>query len=112
MIDLNKKIELCILADFYGNLLTEKQQQIFEMYYQNDMSLFEIAEELKITRQAVHDSLAKAEQQLYETEKKCGFVEKYNQTKADLLKLQSTLDTTDALQAKISAQIHKIITKL
>jgi len=112
MIDLNKKVELSILADFYGNLLTEKQQQIFEMYYQNDLSLFEIAEELNITRQAVRDALVKAEQQLCETESKCGFVKKYNQTKTDLLALQAQLNVSDPLQAKLSAKIHEIIAKL
>lgn len=112
MIDINKKVQLCLLFDFYGKLLTQKQQEIFDLYYFQDMSLFEVSEELNISRQAVHDALAKTENSLFEFEKKCGIVEKYQNTKTELLALQQKLDTKDLLQAKISSEIHDIINKL
>ncbi len=50
-------LQLTLLYDFYGELLTEKQKLVYEMYYQNDLSLSEIGEELSISRQAVRDQL-------------------------------------------------------
>lgn len=54
-------LHLTLLYDFYGELLTEKQKQVYEMHYQNDLSLSEIAEELSISRQAVRDQLVRTE---------------------------------------------------
>ena len=50
-------LQLTLLYDFYGELLTEKQKLVYEMYYQNDLSLSEIEKELSISRQAVRDQL-------------------------------------------------------
>lgn len=52
-------LHLTLLYDFYGELLTEKQKQVYEMHYQNDLSLSEIAGELSISRQAVRDQLVR-----------------------------------------------------
>lgn len=112
MVDLSKKIKLIELEECYAALLTEKQRQIFEMYYFEDWSLFEIAEKLEISRQAVHDSLTKTEQFLLETEQKCGFLSKNKSVEQSLIELQSSLNTADPVQAKISAKLHEIITKL
>ena len=112
MIDINKKIQMCSLYDAYGNLLTEKQKQIFTMYYYDDLSLFEIAEELKITRQGVRDSLVKSAEQLQAYEEKCGLAQKIATTKEQLDDIQQSLNTTDMAQAKISQKLHKIITEL
>lgn len=56
------------LYDFYGALLTDRQRQIIEMYHVEDWSLGEIAEQLKISRQAVHDQLRRAGEQLEQYE--------------------------------------------
>ena len=53
--------EIALLIDFYSALLTPRQRQITEMYYQDDMSLSEISEELGITRQGVHEALRKGQ---------------------------------------------------
>lgn len=70
--------ELAILFDCYGGMLTEKQRACFELYYNQDYSLSEIAEDMGISRQGVHDSLAKAENALREMEQQlhCGEREK------------------------------------
>ena len=52
---------MTLLFDYYGELLTEKQKTCFDLYYNQDLSLSEIAEEAGITRQGVHDTLARAE---------------------------------------------------
>jgi len=69
-------LQMTLLFDYYGDLLSEKQKNHFDLYYNQDLSLAEIAEEAGISRQGVHDSLSKAEQALREFEAKLGCVEK------------------------------------
>ena len=65
-------LEMTLLLDYYGELLTEKQRTCFDLYYNQDLSLGEIAEEAGISRQGVHDSLARAEASLLAMEEKTG----------------------------------------
>ena len=64
------------LLDLYGGLLTENQLNVMELYYMNDLSLSEIAEELNVTRSAVHDTLKKASIMLEMYESKLGLLAK------------------------------------
>ena len=57
-------LTMALLYDYYGELLTEKQRTCFDLYYNQDLSLSEIAEDLGVTRQGVHDTLVRAEAQL------------------------------------------------
>lgn len=59
---------ICMLLDYYGDLLTSRRQQILNMSIENDLSLSEIAEKLEISRQAVHDNIQKAIDQLEQYE--------------------------------------------
>mgnify|MGYP000961833909 FL=1 len=77
---MEKLVEMGILFDFYGKLLSEKQYQAVELYYIHDLSLAEIGEELKITRQGVFDTLKRSEQKLYHYEEILGLVEKFNKS--------------------------------
>lgn len=72
-----KIVEMGILFDFYGKLLSENQYTVVELYYIHDLSLSEIGEELGITRQGVYDSLKRSEKNLYDFENKLGLVEKF-----------------------------------
>lgn len=67
-------IEIILLYDYYGDLLTDRQRECFEMRYNQDMSLGEIAEELGISRQGVHDNLNRTEALLRNMEVKTGCV--------------------------------------
>lgn len=67
-----KNLEITVLYDFYGDLLTEKQQEVIELYYNEDLSLAEIAALSGITRQGVRDSIKRAEGQLTEFEERVG----------------------------------------
>ncbi|NLJ70151.1 MAG: HTH domain-containing protein [Clostridiaceae bacterium] len=67
---------LCILLDYYGDLLTQRRQQILNMSLEDDMSLSEIAEKLEISRQAVHDNIQQAVEQLQQYERNLGMVQK------------------------------------
>lgn len=62
--ELKKTIEMNRLFDFYGPLLTQKQQDYLEMYYQLDYSLGEIAEEKDVSRQAIYDNIKRSEKNL------------------------------------------------
>ena len=68
----NDPFALSLLFDYYGELLTEKQRTCFDLYYNQDLSLGEIAEEAGISRQGVHDSIARAETILRTMEEKTG----------------------------------------
>lgn len=76
-----KIVEINILYDFYGFLLSEKQQRIIEMYYLEDLTLSEIGENLNISRQAVHDTLKRSEKSLYGYEEKLELIGKFNENK-------------------------------
>ena len=67
-------LEMTLLYDYYGDLLTERQRMCFELYHDQDLSLAEIAEELKVSRQGVYDNLSRAETTLRNMEEKTGCV--------------------------------------
>ena len=71
---MEEKVRQGYLYDFYGELLTEHQRRVYEDVVFNDMSLSEIAEDLGVTRQGVHDTLARAEGQLRDFEEKTGCI--------------------------------------
>ena len=73
---MEKNVQISILLDIYGKLLTEKQYKLLDDYYNNDLSLSEIAENEAITRQAVRDNLTTGEKNLFEYEEKLGFMKK------------------------------------
>ena len=71
-----KDLNLSNLLDYYADMLTDKQRDVIELYYNEDMSLGEIAEYAHITRQGVRDSIKRGEQILYEMEEKLGYCKK------------------------------------
>ncbi|MGI6712588.1 MAG: YlxM family DNA-binding protein [Bacillota bacterium] len=76
---IKKLARMAMLYDFYGQLLTEKQQAIMELFYSDDLSLSEIAEEYGISRQAVFDILKRAENTLETYELKLQLLKKFKQ---------------------------------
>lgn len=74
--EVEKSIELSMLLEIYGKLLTQKQYDLLNDYYNNDLSLAEIAENENITRQAVRDNLKKGEKKLFNYEEKLGVMKK------------------------------------
>ena len=77
MSDMQERIRLNWLLDFYGPLLTKHRQEIMRLYCEEDLSQQEIADQLSITRQGVSDTLAKAKRQLEDYERKLGLVQRY-----------------------------------
>ena len=104
---MDKNVKISILSQLYGNLLTEKQFLFIEDYYNNDLSLSEIAENNNITRQAVRDNIKKGEKKLFEYEEKLGFMKRtLNQEK----KIEKVLSELTKIQKDYSdKQISNVL---
>ena len=72
-----KNLNIGYLLDFYGDVLTERRRDALDFYYNNDMSLAEVAEELEISRQGARDLIKKAEDELTFYEEKLGLAKKF-----------------------------------
>ena len=109
---MEKKVEISMLWQIYGKLLTEKQYEYIDYYYNNDLSLSEIAENDNITRQAVRDIIKKGERKLFEFEEKLLFMkktinqeQKIQQVLWNLTKIQK--DSSDKQVTSILEEIKK-----
>lgn len=108
-----KDLKVSLLMDFYGNLLPEKQLDMMEQYYGEDLSLSEIAENSGITRQGVHDNIKRAATDLKAYEEKLGLFARFSDITdaANEIKklLSSELDSKSELYSKVSALLDTII---
>ena len=93
---MEKNVEVSILLQIYGNLLTENQVSVLDDYYNNDLSLSEIAENYNITRQAVRDNIKKGEQKLFEFEEKLGVMKKTMIQEQKISEILSKITTIEA----------------
>lgn len=73
----DKMVEIGLLYDFYGNLLSKNQNTVIELYYIYDLSLSEIGEQLNISRQGVYDILKRSELKLYKYEETLGLIKRF-----------------------------------
>ena len=89
-------LEMVLLLDYYGGMLTDKQRECFDMRYNQDMSLGEIGETLGVSRQAINDSLTRTEALLRRMEENIGCVKRYM---ANRVAVQEILDAAAVLDA-------------
>lgn len=82
----DNKLQMTMLLDFYGDLLTDKQREYYDLHHNEDLSLSEIAENVGITRQGVHDIIVRAENTLLETERKTGLLRRFSEMQAGIAK--------------------------
>ena len=102
-----------MLLDFYGELLTEKQRRCFDLHYNEDLSLSEIAEECGISRQGVWDNIRRAEAFLRETEEKTGLISRFENTRRKLDELYPLLCALRDMPAdKIGASVEEVIRRV
>lgn len=87
------------LLDFYGPLLTEKQQEVLRLHYELDWSLAEIAEHMNITRQAVHDTSKRAENALEDYEQRLGLAERFIHNREQMQQVFALLSHTSDNEA-------------
>ena len=107
-----KDMEIAWLFDFYGDMLTEKQQQVVELYYDEDLSLAEIAENQNITRQGVRDNIKRSEEKLFELEEKLGLFKRFVQLENGLDKIASLSEqiyknSADETTKKLALEINR-----
>ena len=81
-----------LLYDFYGALLTDRQREVMELYHEENLSLAEIADEMSISRQGVHDALKKAKRALMNYEQKLGLVERFQKTSDSVSEIDRRID--------------------
>ncbi|SDX98158.1 YlxM family DNA-binding protein [Thermoactinomyces sp. DSM 45892] len=105
---LEQTTKMNLLYDFYGSLLTEKQQSLLELYYLEDWSLSEIAEHQGTSRQAVFEAIKRAQATLTDLENKLSLVTKHRRRQELIAELRSQLET----DANARAVAEPIITKL
>ena len=92
----DRTLEMTLLYDFYGELLTDKQREYFDLYHNEDLSLSEIAENVGITRQGVYDIISRAEASLSGIEAKTGLIRRFSDMQEKLAQaelLAKTLKT-------------------
>ena len=82
-----KNLQVTILFDFYGDMLTEKQKEVIDLYYNEDLSLAEIAADSGITRQGVRDSIKRAEATLFELEERLGLAARFGKIQQSLSRI-------------------------
>lgn len=107
---MEKNIEIGILLDLYGNLLTKKQKIFLDDYYNNDLSLAEIAENNGITRQAVRDVLQNGETNLYNYEDKLSLMKKEKKHQKDINKLIKKIEKQE--EKGPSKEVTDILNKI
>lgn len=93
-------MDVALLFDFYGEMLTEKQRDVIEQYYNQDLSLSEIAENAGISRQGVRDSIKRAELQLFEMEERLGLVARLREMRASLKSIAAAANAIDEENAR------------
>ncbi len=102
-------LEMTLLYDYYGDLLTERQKMCFDLRHNQDLSLAEIAQELQVSRQGVHDNLSRAEALLLNMEAKTGCVRRDMQcrlaAKEILAAAQLLSENNDEYVAQLAGKI-------
>ena len=105
---MEKNVEISVLWQLYGKVLTEKQYEVLTDYYNNDLSLSEIAENNNITRQAVRDIIKKGENKLYELEENISLMKKVLAEGKIVNNIEKELDEIEKLTNSDKEVIQKI----
>jgi len=88
----NQAYRMALLYDFYGDLLTDRQKEFYDLYYHEDLSLAEIAENFGITRQGVRDVIVRAEATLSDIEDKTGIIRRFHKGQEQIKLIENSLD--------------------
>lgn len=89
----NQAYRMALLYDFYGDMLTDRQKEFYDLYYNEDLSLAEIAENYGITRQGVRDVIVRAEAILTELEDKTGIIRRFQKMQSQLSDIDRFADS-------------------
>ncbi len=109
--DINKNMRISLLLEIYGNLLTTKQKQILTDFYDNNMSLGEIAENTSTSRQAVNDIIKRSQKILENYESKLMLLEKFNKIKSDITSIKNIV-VNNGDKTNINTKLDKILEEI
>lgn len=93
----DQALHMTMLYDFYGDLLTQRQREFYDLYHNEDLSLAEIAENYGITRQGVRDVIIRAEAILNDFEEKTGIVARFLRVRSSLDEIQKLVDQAELI---------------
>lgn len=103
-----KDLNVSYLLDFYGDILTPRKKDTLDLYYNNDMSLSEIAEEMQISRQGVRDIIKKGEDELNFYEEKLGLAKKFRDAQVHASRALALCDEL-GVQSSVRDEIQSLI---
>ena len=103
---LDKLEQIILLKDFYGPLLTARQQEVINLYYEQDWSLSEIASQYNITRHAEYDLVKRSERLLQEYEQRLHLVKRFQDTQAQIEEVYRLLNNADIDQDTIDRAVE------
>lgn len=103
-----KNLEITVLLDFYGSVLSEKQRFLTECYYFDDLSLAEIADSEGITRQGVRDIIKRSEEQLLRLEDCLGLKKRFDETQMGLKRIIELIDGMEEDSGSIERKAEEI----
>ena len=98
----NQAFRMALLFDFYGDMLTDRQKEFFDLYYNEDLSLSEIAENYGITRQGVRDVIVRAEGNMQELEDKTGIIRRFQRMQEQFSDIERAADGILAINSEHS----------
>jgi len=93
----NQTYRMTMLFDFYGEILTERQKELFDLYYNEDLSLAEIAENCGISRQGVRDGIVRAEAAMQEIEDKTGLIRRFLQMQEKITAIEKAAQSIKSI---------------
>ena len=108
VIKMDEILKQSLLYDFYGELLTEHQKEIYEQFIVEDLSLSEIAKDAGISRQGVHDLIKRCNKTLEEYEAKLHLVEKFLSIKEKVHQINSLLENAQTEESQLIQTVRKI----
>ncbi len=106
-----KNLNIGYLLDFYGEVLTDRKKDALDAYYNNDMSLAEIAEDMGISRQGVRDIIKKSEEELLFYEERLGLAKKFDEAQKHArraLEICENENLSDALKEEITFLLSSV----
>ena len=103
-----KNLQIGYLLDFYGDILPERKRSVMDMYYNEDLSLAEIANEIGISRQGARDIIKKSEEELFFYEEKLGLAERLKRVETCAFELHA-LAADSSVSKELMAKIEQLV---
>ena len=109
-----KNLEITMLFDIYGDMLTQKQRDFIGYYYDDDLSLAEIAQNEGITRQGVRDAIKRAEAQLLDFEEHLGLKRRFEELKSGLDEIKKMTEIINEVNMRtiLSREINDAVSRI